>query len=79
MFHIAEIIREAKNSGNHADTVGSQFEWYALLPLPFLWTVSQKAFGTIKRKAPNIIKHSAVYARDCIVDTTTNAHVSGSH
>ncbi|KAJ0405032.1 hypothetical protein ATCC90586_004771 [Pythium insidiosum] len=68
MYHVAEIVRDAKRAMDERYEGGGVSPWVAYTPLPFLYALSGQISQTMQRKAPDLVKRAAVRTRDCVAD-----------
>lgn len=69
MYHLAEIVRDAKRDMDERSSGAAFSTWAAYTPLPFLYALSGQISKTMQRKAPDLVKRAAVLTRDQIADT----------
>lgn len=72
MYHVAEIVRDAKR--DMQERYEDHSTWAAYTPFPFLYALSGQITKTMQRKAPDLVKRAAVRTRDQIADVITTSH-----
>ncbi|DAZ95455.1 TPA: hypothetical protein N0F65_013024 [Lagenidium giganteum] len=65
MYHVAEIVRDAKRDMHERYESST---WAAYTPFPFLYALSGQISKTMQRKAPNLVKRAVVLTRDQMAD-----------
>lgn len=72
MYHVAEIVRDAKRDMH--ERYEGYSTWAAYTPFPFLYALGGQITKTMQRKAPDLVKRAAVRTRDQIADVITTSH-----
>uniref|UniRef100_K3X310 DDHD domain-containing protein n=1 Tax=Globisporangium ultimum (strain ATCC 200006 / CBS 805.95 / DAOM BR144) TaxID=431595 RepID=K3X310_GLOUD len=71
MYHVAEIVRDAKR--DMQERYEGHSTWAAYTPFPFLYALSVQITQTMQRKAPDLVKRAAVCTRDHVADVITTS------
>lgn len=71
MYHVAEIVRDAKRDMH--ERYEGYSTWAAYTPFPFLYALGGQITKTMQRKAPDLVKRAAVRTRDQIADVITTS------
>ncbi|TMW67352.1 hypothetical protein Poli38472_012468 [Pythium oligandrum] len=73
MYHIAEVVRDAKRDMEERYEGGRLSTWAFFTPFPFLYALSGQITQTMQRKAPDLVKRAAVRTRDQIAGAVTTS------